>query len=288
VNRIWEQLFGTGVVETLEDMGTQGILPTHREMLDHYSWKVMNDYQWSVKKLIKEFVMSAAYRQDSRFTDELKEKDPSNRYYARGPRVRLHAEQLRDQDLCISGKMSDKMYGRGVMPWQPQGIWANPYNSESWENSKGEDMYRRSVYTYIKRTASYPSAATFDASSRIVCTPRRIRTNTPLQALVTLNDSVYIDLADHFAGRMIKEGGSDIKKQLTRGYEIMLYKTIPPEKLAILMQLYDQAAKTYKNDDTLAVKFTGMKTNDASTVHKAAMKVVANAMLNFDEVITKN
>jgi len=288
VNRIWEQIFGAGIVETLEDMGTQGSLPTHKELLDHYSWKFMHDYGWSVKKLVKEFVMSAAYRQDSRTNEELKEKDPFNLYYARGPRVRLHAEQLRDQHLYISGVLSDKMYGPGVMPWQPEGIWSNPYNSENWQVSEGEDRYRRSLYTYIKRTGAYPSLLSFDAASRITCTPRRIRTNTPLQALVTLNDSAYIDMASHFAKRMQTEGGKDIEQQIARGYALMTFKKIPAEKLQVLRNLYQQALTEYRNNDSSAVKFTAMQESDGDRTAAAALKVVANAMLNLEEVITKN
>lgn len=288
VNRIWEQLFGTGIVETLEDMGTQGIAPTHKEMLDHYSWKLMNDYNWSLKKLIREFVTSATYRQESRTNEILKEKDPYNRYYARGPRTRLHAEQLRDQHLCISGTMSEKMFGPSVMPWQPEGIWNNPYNSEEWNNSSGEDQYRRAVYTYIKRSGTYPSMVAFDGTSRNVCTPRRIRTNTPLQALVTLNDSAYVDLASNFADRMIREGGGDARKQLEYGYEIMLYKKMPAAKAEVMTVLYRQSLASFQANDSAVLQFTGMKKADAAAQHKAAMKVVANAMLNLDEVITKN
>ena len=287
VNRFWEQLFGTGIVETLEDMGTQGSLPTHRELLDHYSWKLMNDYQWSMKKLLKELVMSSTYRQDSKFRKEIEETDPSNRYYAKGPRIRLHAEQIRDQHLCISGMMSDKMYGPGVMPWQPEGIWSTPYNSESWAKSKGENQYRRSVYTFWKRSSGYPSMITFDASPRSVCTPRRIRTNTPLQALVTLNDSVYVDLAGHFASRMARDGG-DVNSQIARGFEMMLFTKIPDQKLQSLLKLYRQALVQFKKDKTAAKEFAGESNNDQRPEEKAALKLVANAMLNFDEVITKN
>lgn len=288
VNRFWEQLFGTGIVETLEDMGTQGIPPTHQELLDHYSWKLMNDYRWDMKKLIKELVMSATYRQDSKFTEDKREKDPFNRYYSRASRLRLHAEQLRDQHLCISGTISNRMYGPGVMPWQPEGIWSNPYNSESWKNSKGEDQYRRSIYTFVKRTAGYPSMITFDGSSRIVCTPRRIRTNTPLQALVTLNDSAYIDMAAHFSTRMMEEGGDDVRSQIARGYEIMLYKPIPDEKMKVLTRLYDEAFKEYSGNIDLAARFAGVSRKEKDIAHRAALKVVANAMLNFEEVITKS
>jgi len=283
VNRVWEQLFGTGIVETLEDMGTQGTPPTHQALLDHYSWAFMNDLNWSMKKLIKTFVMSATYRQDSRWTDELRQKDPANRYYARGPRVRLQAEQLRDQALCISGVLSDKMFGPPVMPWQPSGIWSNPYNLESWINSAGEDQYRRSVYTFLKRTGTYPSLLSFDATSRTVCTARRVRTNTPLQALTTLNDSAYVDLAGHFADRMLRESGGDPVKALEQGYQIMTFKSISPEKLAVLKRLYDQAVASFGSDPSALKQFTP----DAGA-SKAALKVVANTMLNLDEVITKN
>jgi mono/diheme cytochrome c family protein len=288
VNRIWEQLMGTGIVETLEDMGTQGIAPTHKELLDHYAWKLMNEYKWSLKTLIREFVTSATYRQDSRMNEELKEKDPYNRYYARGPRLRLHAEQLRDQHLCISGVMSNKMHGPSVMPWQPEGVWNNPYNSEEWINSKGEDQYRRAVYTYIKRSGTYPSLVTFDGTSRNVCSARRIRTNTPLQALVTLNDSVYIDLATHFADRMISEGGNDPRAQVEKGYEIMLYRKISPAKADVLVNLYNTSLESFEQSDSATLAFTGAKKANEQQRHRAAMKVVANAMLNLDEVITKN
>lgn len=288
VNRFWEQLFGTGIVETLEDMGTQGTPPTHQSLLDYYSYKMMNDYKWSMKTLIKEMVMSATYRQDSKVREDLNEKDPNNKYYARAPRLRLHAEQVRDQALCISGQMSEKMYGPGVMPYQPQGIWMNPYNSESWEMSKGEDLYRRSVYTYLKRTAGYPSMITFDGSQRIVCTPRRVRTNTPLQALVTLNDSVYVDLAGHFSSRMAKEGGDNVKSQIAKGYEMMLFKKIPPQKLDVFLNLYEKALSEFKSNDSSAVAFTHAVGNKEKNPEKAALKLVANAMLNIDEVITKN
>ncbi|SDE23306.1 DUF1553 domain-containing protein [Niabella drilacis] len=287
VNRLWEQLFGTGIVETLEDMGTQGMLPTHRELLDHLSWKFMNDYKWGIKKLLKEMVMSATYRQDSKLTDELKEKDPANKFYARGPRVRLSAEQLRDQNLCISGLMSGKMYGPGVMPWQPDGIWLSPYNGARWNNSTGEDQYRRAVYTYWKRTAPYPSMISFDGVQRVLCTARRIKTNTPLQALTTLNDSAYIDMARHLAYRMQKEGGSEVTAQIRKGYQLMLYKSIKEDKLKVFEELYTEALKEFKSDSGKTTAMVGGQTEKA-VPGTAALVVVANAMLNLDEVVVKN
>ena len=198
VNRVWEQLFGTGIAETLEDLGTQGIPPTHQELLDWLSWKFMNDYKWSLKTLLKEIMMSATYRQDSKVSPESLEKDPFNKLYSRGARVRLSAEEVRDQGLCISGRLSEKMFGPSVFPYQPKGIWLSPWNGADWIKSKGENQYRRALYTYWKRTAPYPSMITFDDVAREVCTARRIRTNTPLQALVTLNDSSYLDMSRTF------------------------------------------------------------------------------------------
>lgn len=287
VNRLWEQLFGTGIAETLEDMGTQGSPPTHQQLLDHLSWKLMNDYQWSIKKLLKELVMSATYRQDSKLTEELKEKDAANKFYARGPRVRLSAEQLRDQHLCVSGEMSSKMYGPGVMPWQPEGIWLSPYNGARWKNSKGEDQYRRAVYTYWKRTAPYPSMISFDGVQRVLCTARRIRTNTPLQALVTLNDSAYLDMARHFAYRMQKEAGKNVNDQITKGYELMLYKPLPVEKLKVFVDLYNEALDEFKTDADKTCEMIGVN-SEHNNPPTAALVVVANAMMNLDEVVMKN
>lgn len=287
VNRFWEQLFGTGIAETLEDMGTQGMPPTHQELLDHLSWKLMNDQKWSMKALLKELVMSATYRQDSKLSEELKEKDLFNKYYARGPRVRLSAEQLRDQHLCISGAMSDKMFGPGVMPWQPEGIWLSPYNGDKWKTSEGEDQYRRAVYTYWKRTAPYPSMIAFDGVAKVVCNARRIRTNTPLQALVTLNDSAYLDMSRYFAYRMKKEAGKDPAQQIAKGYEMMLYKSIEPAKLKTFTNLYQTALNTYKTDKIKTRELIG-RDDEHNNAETAALVVVANAMLNIDEVIMKN
>ena len=193
-----------GIVESLEDFGTQGAAPTHQDLLDWLALRFMNENKWSMKKLVKDMVMSATYRQDSHITEELQEKDPVNRLLARGPRVRLSFEQVRDQALAVSGLLSDKMYGKSVMPYQPAGIWNSVYSSEHWKESEGEDHYRRSVYTYTKRTSPYPSMMMFDGSSREVCVSRRIRTNTPLQALVTLNDSSFVVAARNLAGFMMK------------------------------------------------------------------------------------
>lgn len=283
VNRFWEQIFGYGLVETLEDFGTQGAEPTHQELLDWLALRFMNEHQWSMKKLVKDMVMSATYRQDSRVTEEHQEKDPSNRFLARGPRIRLSAEQVRDQALAVSGLLSKKMYGKSVMPYQPEGIWSSVWNGATWKESEGDDRYRRSVYTFMKRTSPYPSSIMFDGSSREVCVSRRIRTNTPLQALVTLNDSSFIVAARSFAEKMMKKG-KDSREQIEAGYKMLLVRDISEEKLTVLNGLYEDALETYKNSDDATKKLTA---RDKPLPQLAAMTVVANAMINLDEVMTK-
>jgi hypothetical protein len=266
VNRLWEQLFGNGLVETLEDLGTQGATPTHRELLDFLAWRFMHEDGWSVKKLLREMVLSATYRQDSKVSKEALEKDPDDRLYTRAPRVRLSAEQVRDQALAVSGLLDEQLGGPSVMPWQPKGIWLSPWNGQDWKKDTGINQYRRAVYTYWKRTAPYPSMMSFDGVAREVCTSRRIRTNTPLQALVLLNDSVYWEAAQHLAQKM---GGEDLGDYIQSGYMRLMLEPMPPEKMKPLMLLYEKACKEY-----------GRKPE--------AMAVVASALLNLDEVVTKN
>jgi len=287
VNRIWEQLFGAGLAETLEDLGSQGIPPTHPELLNWLSYQFMNEFNWSIKKLIRTVVLSATYRQDSKVSKELLQKDPNNKLYARNSRIRLSAEQIRDQALCISGIMSNKMYGPSVYPFQPKGLWLSPYNNTDWKLSPGEDQYRRALYTFWKRSAPYPSMVTFDGVARNVCTSRRIRTNTPLQALTTLNDSAYIDMARHFAYRLQNEGGTEIKQQIAKGYQLATYHAIDGKSLAALLELYNTAHDQFKNNAEKTCEIVGGmgKHTNAET---AALVVVANALLNLDEVIMRN
>ncbi len=287
VNRVWQQLFGTGLAETLEDLGTQGVAPTHPELLDWLSYDFMTKTAWSIKTLIKKMVMSATYQQSSLLTKEAKQKDPFNRWYARGARVRLSAEQIRDQALCIADVMNDKMYGPGVMPYQPPGIWQSPWNNATWIQSTGGEQYRRAVYTYWKRSAVYPAMVTFDAASREVCTVRRINTNTPLQALNTLNDSAFLDLARHFAYRMQNEGGSDVAKQIQKGYFIATYHSIDAKSLASLLNLYNIAYQQFKRDKNKVCEMNGGM-NEHANAETAALMVVANAILNLDEIVTKS
>jgi hypothetical protein len=284
VNRLWEQLFGTGIVETVEDFGSQGIEPTHRELLDWLAVAYMEDDRWSTKKLLKRIVMSATYRQSSEADREKLQKDPYNTWLARGPRVRLSAEQVRDQALTACGLLSKKMYGPGVMPPQPEGIWLSPYNGETWKPSEGEDRYRRALYTYWKRTAPYPSMVTFDAPSREFCQSRRIRTNTPLQALVTLNDPVYLESARQLALRMQKKGKTP-QEQLKEGYRLLTYKPMKEKSLAVVLGVYQKALQEYRAkpgelDSLLAAA-------PRKSPELAALTVSANVLLNLDEVVTK-
>ncbi len=283
VNRFWEQLFGIGLVETLEDFGTQGFAPSNPDLLDFLAMKFSNEYKWSTKKLLKEIVLSATYQQSSEVNDDLLEKDPYNRFLARGPRIRLSAEAVRDQALAASGLLSTKMYGPGVMPYQPEGVWQSPYSGDVWKKSEGDDQYRRAVYTYHRRTSAYPSMMAFDGGSREICMARRIRTNTPLQALVTLNDPVFIECSKKLAEKMILQPSLD--SQIGKGYSLLFSQKIDNQKLEILKNLYEKSLKDYQKMPQNAQELVGKK--DKNTNQQAAMITVANTLLNLDEFITK-
>lgn len=283
VNRFWEQLFGTGIVETVEDFGTQGSSPSHPEMLDYLAVTFQKDMKWSVKKLLKMIVMSGTYRQSSEVNKTLVEQDPMNRFLARGPRIRLSAEQVRDQALLVSGLLSNKMYGKSVMPYQPEGMWQSPWSGESWNTSSGEDKYRRAIYTFWKRTSPYPSMMSFDAPSREFCQSRRLRTNTPLQALVTLNDPAYVEAAQELAKTMMKKGKSP-ETQIQAGFNLIMMRNIDERELQVLTKLYRQTEQQYRKNPVEAYKFFGRSDTSPAL---AAMAVTANAMLNLDEIVTK-
>jgi hypothetical protein len=243
----------------------------------------MHDHQWSMKKLLRDIVLSATYRQDSRMTSAILEKDPGNRLLARGPRVRLSAEQIRDQALSVSGLLSEKMFGKSVMPYQPEGVWNSAWSGEYWTQSEGEDLYRRGVYTFLKRTSPYPSFMMFDASSREVCLSRRIQTNTPLQALVTMNDPTYVDASRSLAKQMIS-ASDEPDEQIRAGYRRLLFRELSREKLNALLTFYQQALNKYRSDPDAAKDLVDEK--DGSS-EMAALTMTANVLLNLDEVITK-
>ncbi|MDF7820969.1 DUF1553 domain-containing protein [Runella sp. MFBS21] len=284
VNRLWEQLFGIGIVETVEDFGSQGIAPTHQALLDWLSVELMENHQWSLKKLLKQMVLSATYRQNSATTPEKLAKDPYNKWLSRGARVRLSAEQVRDQMLAVSGLLSSKMYGPSVMPLQPDNIWLSPYDGAKWRLSGGEDRYRRALYIYWKRTAPYPSMVTFDVPSREFCQVRRIRTNTPLQALVTLNDPAYLEAA-HCLSENIASQFKTPQQQISEAYRRLTYRSISPKKLQVLLKLYHNSLIEYRKDPTATQKLLAHDGN--ATPELAALTTTANAMLNLDEVVTK-
>jgi len=247
VNRFWAKIFGKGLVKTLSDFGTQGAEPTHPALLDWLAVQFMREQDWSVKRLLKTMVTSATYQQSSHYREELEAIDPNNKLWARGPRFRLSAEQVRDQALAVAGLLSDEMFGPSVMPPQPEGVWNNPYNGKEWETSKGEDRYRRGVYTYWKRTAPYPSMSTFDKPSREVTTARRVRTNTPLQALVTMNDPVYVEAARGLAQRMVRETEGTVEAALERGYRLALIEAPSSSTRRSLRALYEKARAHYRD-----------------------------------------
>ena len=281
VNRIWYKIFGRGIVNSIEDMGTQSESPTHPALLDWLAYEFMNSMNWSIKELIRTILISSTYRQSSIISNDKLLADPNNVFYARGPRLRLTAEQIRDQALFVSGLLSKKMYGPGVMPPQPDGIWESPYNGEKWIESKGEDKHRRAVYTFIKRTSPYPSLTTFDVNMREVCYVKRIPTNTPLQALVTMNDPVYLEAALAFASI---NSGKKYRNAIKDMYESAIFRELDNEKLSFLVDLYEQSLNFYsKNPDELNNFY-----NQNKKVSKkiASLAIVASAIMNLDEFLT--
>lgn len=284
VNRVWEQIFGKGLIETLEDLGTQGSYPSHRELLDYLSYQFMHKHNWSVKGLIKEIVMSSAYKQSSTVNREMYQKDPGNTYITRGPRQRLSAEQIRDQNLALSDLLSEKMYGQSVKPYQPVGIWKSPYNNEIWVPGSQGDQYRRAVYTHMKRTASFPGFTTFDVGTREVCSTRRIITNTPLQALNTLNDTTYIIAARNLAKKM--NVALSFKQNANVLFNKMFYKELSVSQLATLQKLWQTAYDKYVKEKENGNRLIANKSDN--TAYEAAWIVTINALMNMDEWLNKN
>ncbi|MBI4604927.1 MAG: DUF1553 domain-containing protein [Planctomycetes bacterium] len=288
VNRHWEKVFGVGLVATSEELGAQGDLPAHPELLD---WLAVDlaERGWSLKGLLRLLVTSAAYRQSSRVTPELLERDPENRLIARGPRFRLPAETIRDQALHAAGLLSRAMYGPPVRPPQPSlGVSAAFGSAIDWQPSPGEDRYRRGLYVTWRRSNPYPSMATFDASNREVCTIRRARTNTPLQALVTLNDPVYVEAAQALARRMAAEGGAAPAERARHGFRVCLAREPSEAELARIERLHREARERYAGDPEQALRMAteplGPAPAGADLPDLAAWTVVANVLLNLDEV----
>jgi uncharacterized protein DUF1553/uncharacterized protein DUF1549/cytochrome c len=289
VNRFWEQFFGRGLVETSEDFGAQGAKPSHPELLDWLATEFMRN-KWSVKSLHRLIVTSSTYRQSSGVSRELLERDPYNRLLARGPRFRMEAEMVRDAMLAASGLLNLKVGGPSVFPLQPDGIWNTPYSDDRWQTSAGEDRYRRSLYTFVRRTSPHPAMTAFDAPSREFCTLRRPRTNTPLQALTTLNDEAFFEAARALAKRIVNEAPADPGSRAARAFRITTSRRPREAELKRLIGLYEteitrftrdvKAAKALLNDNAKAL-------DDSQSAELAAWTMVANVLLNLDESLTK-
>jgi hypothetical protein len=290
VNRLWARLFGTGLVETEEDFGSQGSQPSHPELLDALAWSFMNN-GWSTKAILRQIVLSATYRQSAQATGQQRAKDPRNVLLSRGPRLSLEAEMVRDRALSAAGLLSEKMYGPSVMPPQPEGLWRSVYNADSWVLSAGDDRYRRAVYTFVKRTTPYPSAVTFDAPSRELCTPRRVRSNTPLQALVTMNDPVFMDAARGLARRALdvrtKPGSGFGTASLQKAFYLALLRAPTQQELQTLNDLYQERLAAFQRDDLAAKSFAGELSAGQSAAQAAAMTAVSNVILNMDEFLVR-
>jgi len=283
VNRLWEQLFGRGLVETSEDFGSQGTPPSHPELLDWLATEFMAN-GWSQKNIIRTIVTSATYRQSAAVTPVLLERDPYNRLLARGARFRLDAEAVRDVSLAVSGLLSTKMLGPSVFPAQPPGIWNMPYNSDKWTTSDGEDRYRRSLYTFWRRTSPYPSFMTFDATSREYCTVRRVRTNTPLQALTLLNDPVSFEAARALAKRMTAGTSSTPAAVAKLGIRIVLSREATPQEIDRLVGYFEEERRHFAAQPAAAAEVSAIRDGAPDL---AAWTMVANVLLNLDETVTR-
>jgi hypothetical protein len=289
-NRLWEGIFGVGLVPTSEDFGAQGEPPTHPELLDWLATELVRS-GWDVKRFLTLLVTSASYRQDSRVTPELLRRDPDNRLLARGPRTRLAAEAVRDQALAVAGLLRPTLYGPPVRPPQPSiGLSAAFGGGIDWTTSEGADRYRRGLYTTWRRSNPYPSMATFDAPNREVCTLRRSPTNTPLQALVTLNDPVYVEAAQALA-RRITAAGPSVEDEARHGFRLALARPPGAEELSRLVQLFEAARASLAQDATkarqLATEPLGPAPEGSDIVDLAAWTVVSNVLLNLDEMLMK-
>ncbi|HEY1083377.1 MAG TPA: PSD1 and planctomycete cytochrome C domain-containing protein [Prosthecobacter sp.] len=286
VNRMWESLFGTGIVRTSEEFGSQGELPIHPELLDWLAAEFM-DSGWDVKHMLKLMVLTRAYRQDSRSTPELNERDPDNRLLARGPRFRPAGELLRDQALAASGLLSFKMGGPAVRPLAPNmGLTTAFGRSNDWTLSVGEDRHRRSLYTEVRRNSPYPSFSTFDAPNREVCTIRRGRTNTPLQAFVTLNDPVFIETHQAMARRVLSAADP-----LDLLFRLCLSRAPSAQERTTLSRLQAEALADYRSHPQEAVKMAceplGPAPAGADVAELAAWTAVANVVMNLDEFVMR-
>ncbi|WP_395752931.1 PSD1 and planctomycete cytochrome C domain-containing protein [Prosthecobacter sp.] len=295
VNRFWQHFFGTGLVRTSEDFGSQGEPPSHPELLDWLA-VTFQESGWDVKKLVKLIVTSETYQQSSQFSVSSAELDPMNRLLSRGPRHRLSAEVIRDQALAASGLLVEKIGGPSVKPYHPPGLYEqvvaqrdNP--KATYQQGSGDDLHRRSLYTYWKRSVPHPGMLLFDAPFRETCALRRSRSNTPLQALNLMNDPTYVEAARFLAQRMIKNGGTSIESRLTHGFGVLLARKPRPQELQVLTAAVERSLKDFAQDPEAAKQLLTVgeaKTDDKlNPVELAAYTTAASTLINLDETITK-
>lgn len=295
VNRFWQQLFGVGIVKTSEDFGSQGEYPVHRELLDWLAVEFMES-GWDVKALFKTIVMSNTYRQSSKLTNEAYAADPANRMLARGPRVRLEGEMIRDAALAVSGLLETQLGGPSVYPYHPDGLWLEinnrPNYSTAYPHKKTPfQHHRRSMYTFWKRTVPPPSMAAFDAPGREYCVVRRSRTNTPLQAFVMLHDPQFVEAAIHLAARMIHEGGDSVRSQIEYGFELCTSRKPTDSELALLLETQQEQLAHFKDAPDKAEQMLSIGVTpadaDLSKGDLAAMAQVGRMLMNLSEFLTK-
>ena len=295
VNRLWQQLFGNGIVATSFDFGNQGALPTHPELLDFLAIKFREE-GWDTKALLKYMVLSSTYQQSAKVSEELLERDPENRWLARAPRLRLKAEMIRDQALKASGLLNEEVGGPSVKPYQPAGIWEETTGGGGGSTAKyiqdtGTELYRRSMYTFWKRTVPPPSMMAFDAPSRDLCTVKRQETNTPLQALVLLNDPQVVEASRMLAHRAIDNAGGEVRERIAYMFRLATSRTPEEGELALLAQYFEEERLRFTGQPEAAEQYLQVgeytlqtETQDAEL---AAYALVANAILNLDEAITR-
>jgi hypothetical protein len=294
VNRYWQSYFGLGIVKTPQDFGSQGDEPVNLPLLDYLATEFIHS-GWDVRAMQRLIVTSATYRQDSTATPEQIQNDPENRYLAHGPRYRLPAEMVRDNALAVSGLLKERVGGPSVFPYQPPGLWediafGDGFSAQSYTPSHGDDLYRRSMYTFWKRTSPPPSLGTFDAPDREKCTARRLLTNTPLQALVLLNDPTYVEASRALAERMLKEGGNTDEDRIRFAFRLTVDRPPAAKEVEVLHSLETRELANYRQHPDAAKKLLAVGESPAPKVDPAelaAMTTVASAILNLDETVTK-
>jgi hypothetical protein len=292
VNRLWKLLFGQGIVKSLEDFGAQGAAPTHPELLDWLAVE-FRESGWNVKHMLKLMALSATYRQSSAVSEALRQRDPYNYLLGRQARFRLDAEMVRDNALAVSGLLAQEIGGPSVKPYQPAGFWAMlNFPKREWQNDKGESLYRRSLYTYWCRTFPHPSLVAFDAPSREECTVERPRSNTPLQALVLLNDPIYVEAARAFAERIVRDASGSVDERIQFAYRQILNRKARPEEVKLLASIHDKHLQEFRTEkqapDLLLQVGDHPAPREMDAAELATWTSVARVILNLHETITRN